>query len=168
MFRNHSYGITITAVLIVTVVTILDQWSKAFAVLYLDPFYPVIVVESFFDLNLVNNRGAAFGILSNLHEPWRSTFFIVISLCAFLVMIYLYINKPEKSKLIPISLALVMGGAIGNIIDRIRFGYVVDFLHFHYRGYHWPTFNIADSCITIGVILLLIHMFFFERGQNAS
>jgi len=113
----------------------------------------IIPVTSFFDLVLVHNRGASFGIFSDA-PGWVSVALIVF---AILVSIALAIWMWQvQETLFSVSLALVVGGAIGNVIDRIRFGAVIDFLDFHVGGWHWPAFNIADSGITIGVILLIL------------
>ena len=113
----------------------------------------IIPVTSFFDLVLVHNRGASFGIFSDA-PGWASVALIVF---AILISIALAIWMWRVNEtLLAVALALVIGGAVGNVIDRIRFGAVVDFLDFHVAGWHWPAFNIADSAITIGVILLIL------------
>lgn len=113
----------------------------------------IIPVNSFFDLVLVHNRGASFGIFSNA-PGWASVALIVF---AIIVSIALAIWMWQVNEnLLAVALALVIGGAVGNVIDRIQFGAVVDFLDFHAGGWHWPAFNIADSAITVGVILLIL------------
>ena len=114
------------------------------------PHYPG---DQLFDLVLVHNRGASFGIFSDA-PGWASVALIVF---AILISIALAIWMWRVNEtLLAVALALVIGGAVGNVIDRIRFGAVVDFLDFHVAGWHWPAFNIADSAITIGVILLIL------------
>ncbi len=113
----------------------------------------IIPVTSFFDLVLVHNRGASFGIFSDA-PGWAS-----VALIAFAIIISIALAIwmwRAQETLLAVALALVIGGAIGNVIDRIRFGAVVDFLDFHVGGWHWPAFNIADSAITIGVVLLIL------------
>ena len=110
-------------------------------------------VSSFFDLVRYHNEGAAFGFLNDA-GGWQKWFFTAISVIAAIVIIYL-IKKHRERKLFCLGLALVLGGAIGNLYDRITLGYVVDFLNFHINNVYWPAFNLADSAICVGVALLL-------------
>ena len=114
-------------------------------------------VTSFFDLVRYHNQGAAFGFLNDA-GGWQKWFFNGIGVVASVVIIYL-LNKYTSQKLFCTGLALVLGGAIGNLYDRITLGYVVDFLNFHINHYYWPAFNVADSAICVGVALLLIDSF---------
>ena len=110
-------------------------------------------VTSFFDLVRYHNEGAAFGFLNDA-GGWQKWFFTAISVIAAIVITCL-IKKHREQKLFCLGLALVLGGAIGNLYDRITLGYVVDFLNFHINNYYWPAFNLADSAICVGVVLLL-------------
>lgn len=112
-----------------------------------------VTITSFFDLVRYHNQGSAFGFLANAGglQKW---FFAAISVVAIIVMTYL-ISKHRTEKLFCTGLALILGGAIGNLYDRITLGYVVDFLNFHYQNHYWPAFNVADSAICVGVALLL-------------
>jgi signal peptidase II len=110
-------------------------------------------VTPFFDLVRYHNEGAAFGFLNDA-GGWQKWFFTAISVVAAIVITYL-IKKHREQKLFCLGLALVLGGAIGNLYDRITLGYVVDFLNFHINNYYWPAFNLADSAICVGVALLL-------------
>ena len=112
-------------------------------------------VTSFFDLVRFHNEGAAFSFLA-AQGGWQRAFFSMVALVASVVMVYL-IRKHSTQRLFCFALALILGGALGNLYDRLALGYVVDFLLFHYHGYqyYWPAFNVADSAITLGVILLL-------------
>jgi signal peptidase II len=112
-----------------------------------------VAVTSFFNLVLVMNPGASFSFLADA-GGWQKWFFITLALAISAWLVAL-IRRHAAEKLMPTSLALVLGGALGNVIDRIRFGAVVDFLDFHVAGWHWPAFNVADSAISIGVVLLL-------------
>ena len=114
-------------------------------------------VTSFFDVVRYHNEGAAFSFLADA-GGWQKWFFSGISVVAILVISYL-LKKHQQQKLFSLGLALVLGGAIGNLYDRLTLGYVVDFLHFHYQAYAWPAFNVADSAICVGVALLLIESF---------
>jgi signal peptidase II len=146
-------GPTRAGTLIALLTILFDQLSKWW-ILNVTMVPPrIIPVTSFFDLVLVHNRGASFGIFSDA-PGWASVAFIVF---AILISIALAIWMWRVNEtLLAVALALVIGGAVGNVIDRIRFGAVVDFLDFHVAGWHWPAFNIADSAITIGVILLIL------------
>jgi signal peptidase II len=112
-----------------------------------------VAVTSFFNLVLVMNPGASFSFLADA-GGWQKWFFITLALAisAWLVVL---IRRHAAERLMPLALAFVLGGALGNVIDRIRFGAVVDFLDFHVAGWHWPAFNVADSAISVGVALLL-------------
>lgn len=137
------------------VVIIADQVTKTLAVKLLFGSPPVVLIPGFFDFSLVYNTGAAFGLLNDA-EGWQNIFFIIVAVSvSFFVLISLYRLK-ESEMQTAIAFALILGGAIGNIIDRIRQGYVVDFVHWFYGDWHWPTFNIADAAISIGAVLLVL------------
>lgn len=116
-----------------------------------------LTITSFFDLVRYHNEGAAFSFLANA-GGWQKWFFSGISVVAIVVITYL-IRKHHTEKLFCLGLALVLGGAIGNLYDRLTLGYVVDFLYFHYQNFAWPAFNVADSAICTGVALLLLDSF---------
>lgn len=139
------------------VVIILDQASKIAAVKYL-LHKPAIEVLPFFNFSLAFNTGSAFGFLHNA-SGWQNMFFITVAVIVSGVILYMVskLNKENKSEVI--GLMLVLGGAIGNVIDRIRIHKVVDFLDFYINNWHWPTFNIADSAITIGAVILILDSF---------
>jgi signal peptidase II len=117
----------------------------------------MLTLTSFFDLVHYHNLGSAFGFLSDA-GGWQKWFFAMVSIVAVVVMSYL-IRQHRNEKLFCWGLALVLGGAIGNLYDRMTLGYVVDFLNFHYQQHYWPAFNVADSAICIGVSLLLLDSF---------
>ncbi|MFA7281722.1 MAG: signal peptidase II [Sterolibacterium sp.] len=114
-------------------------------------------MTSFFDLVFVFNRGAAFSFLSDA-GGWQRWFFIVLALSISAWLIFMLARHAEE-RLLSAALALVLGGALGNVIDRVLHGAVVDFLSFHLAGYYWPAFNLADSAITLGVALMLWQQF---------
>ncbi len=116
-----------------------------------------IQITSFFDLVRYHNQGAAFSFLSQA-GGWQRMFFSAIAMIASVVIIYL-LRKHAAQKLFCFGLAMILGGALGNLYDRLTLGYVVDFLFFHYQTYYWPAFNMADSAITSGVALLLLDSF---------
>ena len=138
-------------------VLVLDQWTKSIASDRLDLYVPNKITE-FFNLTLMHNEGVAFSILAN-QSGWQRYFIsIVASLIVIWLLYWLWQNRREM-KLQNTALVLVVGGALGNIWDRVLLGYVVDFIELHYKGYYWPTFNLADSAITMGAILLIIDAF---------
>jgi signal peptidase II len=134
-------------------VVILDQLSKHWVVDAFS-FAETRPVTSFFNLVLAHNSGAAFSFLAGA-GGWQRLFFIAVAAIASAVILYL-LRKHAQQMLFSLALSLVLGGALGNLIDRIRWGYVVDFLDFYYGNYHWPAFNVADMAITGGVILLVL------------
>lgn len=135
-------------------VVLVDQITKWWALSALAFQRPVEVLP-FFNLTLVFNRGAAFSFLAGA-GGWQRLFFIGLALVIAAVLAVWLARSAWRQRWLAAGLALILGGAIGNVIDRIRFGHVVDFLDFHAAGWHWPAFNIADSAITIGAIALLL------------
>jgi signal peptidase II len=133
-------------------IVLLDQLTK-FAILQNFTVSKVVEVTSYFNLVLVHNRGAAFSFLSDA-AGWQRGLFITLALVASAWIIYL-LRRYRQQKLFSLALSLVLAGALGNVIDRVFFGAVVDFLDFHAYGYHWPAFNVADSAITCGAALLI-------------
>ncbi|MFN2289316.1 MAG: signal peptidase II [Chromatocurvus sp.] len=142
-------------------VLLLDQGSKALAQSLLDYARPVPVF-SWFNLTLHYNEGAAFSFLSKA-GGWQRWLFTVLALVVSLVLAAWIWRLPRQQWLLAIALALVLGGALGNVIDRVLLGHVVDFVSVHYAGYFFPTFNIADSAISVGAVLLL-----FDGFRGAS
>lgn len=133
-------------------IIVIDFLSKAW-VLASFQTHERVAVTSFFNLVLVFNPGASFSFLADA-GGWQRWFFTVLAL-AISAWLAVMIRQHAHERLMPVALALVLGGALGNVIDRLRFGAVVDFLDFHLAGWHWPAFNVADSAITVGVMLLL-------------
>jgi signal peptidase II len=141
-----------------------DQATKLWAAGTLDYGMPVTVLP-FFNLTLVHNTGAAFSFLADA-GGWQRIFFIVVSGVVSLVLVAWLWRLPRDARLLGIALALVLGGAVGNLVDRIAYGYVIDFLDFHATGWHWPAFNVADSAISCGVVLLLADGLFGSRARS--
>ena len=148
------------------VVLVLDQFTKRFVTAHIPRHGSITVISGFFDLTNVRNPGAAFGFLAGAQGWWRTAFFITVSIAALAVIAYLVRKSADRLSIV--SFALIGGGAVGNLIDRIRFGEVVDFIDWYYRTWHWPAFNIADSAITVGVALLAVEMLFprQQEGQD--
>jgi signal peptidase II len=140
------------------VILALDQITKLIVLARLAPGAPVRVVDGVFSLTLVMNPGLAFGMLSGTPDGWRWTAG-VLSLIALAILAVIAARLlPTGGPWTALSLGLIFGGAAGNLVDRVRFGAVVDFLDFYWRHYHWPAFNVADSAITVGVALLALRM----------
>jgi len=146
----------------IVLVIVLDQVTKEWALAY---FQSVSVrrieVTSFFDLVLAFNRGAAFSFLAE-HSGWQRWFFAVLALVVSIWLLTLTWQH-RLERLLPSAFSLIIGGALGNVIDRFNHGAVVDFLSFHAGPYYWPAFNIADSAITLGVALMLIGQFRIKK-----
>jgi signal peptidase II len=124
---------------------------------------PIEVIPGFFNLTYIQNPGAAFGLFGNITETLRLAILIGISLLAFVILIYMYVKVKEKDNLVLIPIAMIIGGALGNLIDRIRLQRVIDFLDFYMGRYHWPAFNVADSAITAGTMILVFTILFSGR-----
>lgn len=133
-------------------IVLLDQFTKQWAEHVFD-YGDVRPVTSFFNLVLTYNKGAAFSFLANA-SGWQSTFLMVVAVAASIFIVWL-LARHSHQRLFSLALALILGGAIGNLIDRAVYGHVVDFLDFHWRGWHWPAFNLADSAIVGGAALLI-------------
>jgi len=141
---------------IVGVIVALDQVTKALVDDFMTLHESRTIVEGLVRLTYVQNRGAAFGILSEAGLPYQSLMFSVVSLLALLAIALYAWRMPVQSRLPQTALALVMGGAIGNLLDRARLGYVIDYMDVYWGAHHWPAFNVADSAITVGVALLVL------------
>lgn len=151
--KNYFYILFIAFWLIV------DQLSKYLVAKFLSLYQVIEIIPGFFNLTRVHNRGAIFGFLGNTSNSLALIFLNLGALLAFAIVVYYFLKTPEEMVLTRISLALIISGAMGNIIDRLFRGYVIDFLDFYVRKFHWPFFNLADSCITIGAILLIYNLF---------
>jgi signal peptidase II len=141
----------------------LDQWTKQLVLRFISPDEPRIVISNFFHLVDVTNTGAAFGSFRN-----NNTFFIAISTVALVIVVALLVRRRSRDILRDVSLALLLAGILGNLTDRLLYRHVIDFLLFdlHIRFAHpWPAFNVADSCISIAVVLFVFHSFW--QGESA-
>ncbi len=141
----------------VILVVVLDQLSKALIIANFAQGEYLTVVPGIFNLTLTFNRGAAFGMMAGLPDGVRELSLSLATMLALGVVIYLFRHRDYQSTLPQAALAMIFGGALGNVVDRMRMGMVTDFLDFYYAEWHWPAFNLADSCITVGVALLLLY-----------
>ena len=153
---------------IAAAVLVLDQITKLAALRQLELGVPQPVIEGVFSLTLVMNPGLAFGMLARTPPAWR---WVVAGLSIVALVALLGFARrmgPTGDAWTVLALGLILGGAVGNLIDRARFGAVVDFLDLYWRGYHWPAFNVADSGITVGVTLLAVRLVFPPREPAAA
>lgn len=159
IINNKKYLLFLTVIpLIIDIIT--KNLIKSKLMLY----DAVPVIDGFFNIVYVLNPGAAFSFLHDMNESYRRLFFITVTIIAIFVVLYIFAR--EKSKINTAGFALILSGAIGNLIDRIIIGKVVDFLDFYYKTYHFPAFNVADSCITVGVALIIIDILFFSKKRD--
>jgi len=151
--------------LLAFLILLADQASKLLILANFEPGEQ-LVLTPFFNLALVYNPGAAFSFLADA-SGWQKWFFLALAVIISLWIVSLLWRHPERRRE-NIALALIMGGALGNSVDRLAYGAVVDFLDFHLAGHHWPTFNLADSGITVGAALLIIDALLAGRSQKAT
>lgn len=137
-------------------ILVFDRLTKWLIMKALSLHESVAIIPGFLDLTYIRNPGAAFGFLAGASTSLRVPFFIFLSLLAAVVIFFYYRKTAPQESLLRTALAWIMGGALGNLIDRLAYGEVVDFLDVHWRHLHWPAFNVADSAITLGVAGLLI------------
>ena len=156
-----------TAIVVIAgAIVVLDQITKAAALQHLAPGAAVPLIDGLLSLTLVMNTGLAFGLLAGLPAAWRwlvalSSIVALIVLARVAVRVLAAGGWPAR-----LSVALIFGGAVGNLIDRARWGSVVDFIDVYWRGYHWPAFNVADSSISIGVALLALQLLTGDRRRG--
>lgn len=146
----------------------LDQVSKFLVVQALPLEARTPVIRGFFNLVHVRNRGAAFGLLANLSPPFAWAFFLVTTTLVLAAVLYLFWRLPQEDTLPALGYSLIFTGALGNLVDRIRLGEVIDFLDFHLGRYHWPAFNVADSLVCLGAGLLLWAVLREDKGPDVS
>jgi signal peptidase II len=145
------------AAAVAVAVIALDQWTKLLVVARMDLHESIPLIDGLLSLTYVRNTGAAFGILAGrLGEALRVPFFLAVSGAAVAALVWFVRGVPARRRWILAACGGVLGGAVGNMIDRIRLGSVIDFVDVYVGTYHWPTFNVADSAITVGVILLCV------------
>lgn len=145
------------ALCIAGAVVLLDQATKAWVLRHLVDAPPVTVIPGIFSLTFSRNTGGVFGLFSGAPTAARRAFFVVSTLAALGLLAHFLRRWGRESRLLVTALALVAGGAVGNLIDRLRFGSVVDFIDWYWRSHHWYTFNVADAAITAGAALLIVH-----------
>lgn len=162
MSRSSRY--LLLALLSITII-VADQVTKYWIVQSMRLHESIPIIPNLFSLTYIRNPGAAFGLLAGSSNAFRMVFFGLTSLFALALLGTILYRLPEKDWVGQVSIVGILGGAIGNLIDRLRFGEVIDFLDVYVESYHWPAFNVADSAITVGVLCLIVH-FAFERQET--
>ncbi len=140
------------------IVLLMDQLTKFFINSSFALYESLSVIPGLFNITSIRNPGAAFGFLADADPSFRSVFFLAVSVVAISAIVFVIWKLKADELLSTFGLSLILGGAVGNLIDRIRLGEVIDFLDFHLGLYHWPAFNIADSAISIGAVLLILEI----------
>jgi signal peptidase II len=147
-------------------IILLDQVTKFLIHHRMQLHESIMIVEGFFAITYIRNPGAAFGFLANLSDHFRFYFFVMISIVALIFLGAFFFKTPREDFWTQVGISLVVGGAVGNLIDRLRLGEVIDFLDFFVGPYHWPAFNVADSAISIGLTLLILQLFLRSRAET--
>lgn len=154
---------------IAAVIVIADQVTKLLVDMTMELHESRPIVEGLVSLTYVQNRGAAFGMLNRADLPYQPALFAGLSVVALLAIGTYAARLPLTQRLAQTALTLVLGGAVGNLIDRVRLGYVIDFVDVYWRAHHWPAFNVADSAISVGVCLLVLDVLRSpDEGKDAS
>ncbi|MEK9629527.1 MAG: signal peptidase II [Nitrospinota bacterium] len=147
---------------------VIDQYTKLMVTLHIPLNYSMEVVEGFFNLTHIRNSGVAFGIFSDQHSELKPYLLIFVSIIAIVAILVIFHQTGNNKRMVQTGLVLVFSGAIGNLIDRVLHKEVIDFLDFFVDNHHWPAFNVADSCITIGVMLMAADMLVGGEASSPS
>jgi signal peptidase II len=142
---------------IAAVVVLLDQATKWYIRHTVSLYESIAVIDSLFHITYVRNSGGAFGLFAGSSQALRLPFFLLVSAIAVVVLLFFVRRVEPGHRWLLFALGAILGGALGNLVDRMASGAVTDFLDFHWHGYHWPAFNVADSCITTGMVILLLY-----------
>jgi len=149
-------------------IILLDRATKLVIIQTLRLGQGIPVIPGFLDIVFVLNPGAAFGFLATLSDEVRNPLFILISILAVVLIVFYHTRYLRSHRLVSVALGIVLGGAVGNLIDRLYYGMVVDFLDLHAGPYHWPAFNVADSAISVGVSLMILDMLLDWRRERKT
>jgi len=149
-------------------VILLDQATKWAVTRWIRPHETVPVVKGFFNLVHVRNRGIAFGLMNDPGGTLQSYLLLGASLLAICILLWWFKRLGEGGGIMALCLSLILGGAVGNLVDRFRLGEVIDFADVHLGSYHWPAFNVADSAITVGTLGLALSLFIKGKGDDRS
>lgn len=149
----------LTLFLMSNTLILVDQYTKFLVNTHIPLYNSIMVIEKFFHLTHVRNPGVAFGLFADQDSEYKALVFILISTVAIIAILVIYHQTPDDKLMVRTGLILIFSGAIGNLIDRIVYKEVIDFLDIFYKNFHWPAFNFADACITIGVTLMILDLF---------
>lgn len=153
--------------LLVILTLCLDRWTKFLIQSRFTLNESISVVDGIFNVTYVRNTGVAFGIFSSISSPAKSVLLSIFTAIAAIVVVVYSLKSPVRNRLLQVALGFILGGALGNLYDRISYGYVIDFIEIYFRDYHWPSFNIADSAISTGVVLLAFEIIRNETQSRA-
>lgn len=162
-----SSGRYVFLIFVAVATVILDQATKAYIMQTMRLHESIPILPGFFSLTYIRNPGAAFGILASSSTGFRLLFFAITSLFALVLLGTIFFRLRSNDWVGQLSIAGILGGAVGNFLDRLRFGEVIDFLDCYIEGYHWPAFNVADAAISVGVFFLILH-FALEKKEPAG
>jgi signal peptidase II len=144
----------------VGIVVLCDQITKLYVDAVMWPYQSITIIDNYFDITYIRNPGGAFGLFAHAERWIVRPLLLGLSAVAIVIILLMYRSTPTDRIIVRLAFALIMGGAIGNLIDRVRFDEVIDFLDVHWYQYHWPAFNVADSAITVGVAILCWDLLF--------
>ena len=171
MFRSsnlRSLGLSAKSKIVgvwLSFIIIADQLTKFIVDRTMPLYHSIPIIDDLFSLTYIRNTGAAFGILAGSHEAVRLPVLVIFSLAAIAFILVMLKRLPANETGLITALAFILGGAIGNLIDRVAYGEVIDFLDFYWSAYHWPAFNLADSFITVGVLIIA---YYLVRAKGAD
>lgn len=154
--------------LIVMSIILLDQWFKAYICSTMHLHDSRMVIENLLNITYIMNAGAAFGFLAQAPPLFRSLFFAFATIAASGLILYYLAKSRDDEPILVLALSLILGGALGNLIDRLRFGAVVDFIDVYWKAYHWPAFNVADSAISLGAMLMILQLLKRHKVNSAG
>jgi signal peptidase II len=152
----------------VIIVTLLDQLTKAFIHATMSLYSSWVVIDGLLSITYVRNPGAAFGFLAQASPFFRAIFFVLVTLLAVgMILYYLVKSRADQPRLV-FALSLILSGALGNLVDRLRFGEVIDFIDVYFRSHHWPAFNVADAAISVGAMIMILEMVKHRKDDRSE
>jgi signal peptidase II len=154
--------------ILAAVILALDRWTKWMIDTQLSLNQTISVIDGFFNITYVPNTGIAFGILNSVSSPAKTALLSAFAAGAAIGVVFYSLRNPANHRLFQVALSMILAGAVGNLYDRIRYGYVIDFLEFYIGDYRWPSFNVADSAISTGVVLLALEIFRNDTAKTAA
>jgi signal peptidase II len=154
--------------LTVTIVTLLDQLTKAFIHATMSLYSSRVVIDGFLSITYVRNPGAAFGFLAHASPFFRAIFFVLVTLLAIGMILYYLVKSRADQPGLVFALSLILSGALGNLIDRLRFGEVIDFIDVYFHSHHWPAFNVADAAISVGAMIMILEMVKHRKDDRSE